>query len=224
MFEIPKTLELFELGRTVAEELYDFEYAHEALSEIGNIIEAVKKRLGDGFFEMKEGVYVSRSAKISDSCEIDGPAIICEDAQIRHGALIRGKVIVGRGAVIGNSSEVKNSILFDSAKLPHYNYAGDSILGYGAHLGAGAIISNLRLDGKEIRLRSPSGEWETGLRKFGAIVGDSVEVGCGAVICPGSYVGRGAMIYPLSRVMGVIPRDKVYNGESITEKRNGGVI
>ena len=151
------------------------------------------------------------------SAYINGPAIIDEEAEIRHCAFIRGNAIVGKGAVVGNSTELKNVVLFNKVQVPHYNYVGDSILGFRAHMGAGSITSNVKSDKKLVKVHTPEGDIETGIKKFGAMVGDGVEVGCGSILNPGTVVGRESNIYPLSSVRGVVPERSIY-------KKQGEVI
>lgn len=216
---ILKTCELFEAGHSLADGLLsECEYPHLALPRIGEYIENISRNLDEAFKEIADGVFVAEDAKIWDGTTIVGPTIIGHGAEIRPGAFIRGNVIVGDGAVIGNSTEVKNAIVFDGAQLPHYNYVGNSIIGYKAHMGAGAIASNLRLDKKEIILKSKGETMNSGLRKIGVFLGDHAEVGCGSVLCPGSIVGREAMVYPLACVKGTVPAHTVYNGESFKER------
>ena len=210
---IPKTDELFDLGHTIAEALLEeCEYGHLALSKIGDFILDCSVRLDRSYKEIQKNVFVHESAKIWSGATLVGPIIIGKEAEIRPGAFLRGKVIVGEGAVIGNSTEVKNSIIFDEAKLPHYNYVGDSIIGYRAHLGAGAIASNLRLDKKSVKIGCGNGRIDTGLKKLGVMLGDYAEVGCGALLCPGAIVGREAAIYPMVTVSGIIGERKIYKG------------
>lgn len=221
MKNIPKTTDLFDIEYTICRDLFsECEYAHEIIPEIKRHFEAIRKKLVGRYFEIKKDVFVAESAKIAEGATILGPTIVGEDTEIRPGAYIRGGVIIGRGAVIGNSTEIKNSIIFDEAKLPHYNYVGDSIIGYRAHLGAGAIASNQRLDKAEISLGNGDGRVYTGLRKLGVLLGDYAEVGCGSVISPGTVIGRETVIYPLSHVKGVIPEACVFDGCSVKEKRN----
>ncbi len=203
---IPNTNELFDLEHTIARGyIEDSDTAYEVIPNIKEYCRALIKKLSDEYEEIFPEVFVSRSAKISSGAEIHGPTIIGHGTEVRTGAYIRGSVIVGDGAVIGNSTEVKNAIIFDGAQLPHYNYVGDSIVGYKAHLGAGAIISNFRLDHANIAIKDGDIRIDTGLRKMGALIGDRAEVGCNSVICPGSIIGRDAVIYPLSRIIGIIP-------------------
>ena len=214
MNNIPKTDDLFDLGHTIAEALLEeCEYGYMALSRIEDFILDVTSRLDRSYREIAKNVFIHESAKIWDNATLVGPVIIGKKAEIRPGAFLRGKVIVGDGAVIGNSTEIKNSIIFDEAKLPHYNYVGDSIIGYRAHLGAGAIASNLRLDKKTIQLGSDDKKLDTGLKKIGVMLGDYAEVGCGAILCPGSIVGREAVIYPLCRVFGIVNEKEIYKGK-----------
>ena len=217
---IYKTQELFDLGWTIAEPLLEkCEYPHEALPKIGSFIkEEIAPLLDASYTEVSEGVFVAKDAKIWDNVTIVGPTVIGHGAEIRPGAFIRGNAIIGDGAVIGNSTEIKNAIVFDGAQLPHYNYVGDSIIGYKAHMGAGAIASNLRLDKKEIVLKSEGEQMASGLKKIGVFLGDHAEVGCGSVLCPGSIVGKGAMVYPLSTVRGTVPENSIFDGHSIKEK------
>lgn len=218
---ILKTKELFDLSHTMAEALLcGCEYPHEALPRIGDYIkDRLIPSLDGSYREIGEGVFAAEDAKIWEGVTIVGPTVIGHRAEIRPGAFIRGNAIIGDGAVIGNSTEVKNAIVFDEAQLPHYNYVGDSIIGYKSHLGAGAIASNLRLDKKEIILRDADESMDSGLRKIGVFLGDLAEVGCGSVLCPGSIVGREAMVYPLSCVRGTIPSHTIYDGKSIKERR-----
>lgn len=217
---ILKTNELFDIGHSIAEVLLDeCEYPHEALPKIGDFIKECSALLDRSYREISEGVFVADDAKIWDGVTIVGPTIIGHKAEVRPGAFIRGNAIIGDGAVIGNSTEVKNSIILDEAQLPHYNYVGDSIIGYRAHMGAGAIASNLRLDKKEIVLKSDGEEMESGLRKIGVFLGDYAEVGCGCVLCPGSTVGREAMVYPLVAVRGTVPERMIYDGKTLKERR-----
>lgn len=217
---LPKTSELFDVEHTICRELfYEVDYAYEIIPEIKSFIGVLAGKLGKDYLEIKRGVFVAEDTKIAEGATILAPAIIGHGVEIRPGAYLRGSVIIGDGAVIGNSTEVKNSIIFDGAKLPHYNYVGDSIIGYNAHMGAGSIASNQRLDKAEISIEYDGELQSLGLRKMGVLLGDYAEVGCGSVICPGSIIGREAVIYPLSLVKGIIPEACVYNGKAIKEKR-----
>lgn len=176
------------------------------------------KSLSDKEYERKEeDIWIAKTAKVAETAFVCGPAIIGKEAEIRHGAFIRGNVIVGESAVVGNSTELKNAILFNKVQVPHYNYVGDSILGYKAHMGAGAIASNVKADKKLVTVTLPEGKIETGLKKFGAMLGDEVEVGCGSVLNPGTVVGRKSNIYPLSLVRGYVPEKSIY-------KKQGEVV
>ena len=216
---LPKTCELLDLNYTIAAEfLKKYEYPHEALGEIKNIIKEISKTLpADEYDEVEEGVFIAKDAKIHKSAVIKGPTIIGHGTEVRPSAFIRGSALIGNGAVIGNSTEIKNAIIFDGAQLPHYNYVGDSILGYRAHLGAGAIISNFRLDHQNIKIHNKDEVIETGLRKFGAILGDFAEVGCNGVVYPGTVIGRGTLVYPLTSARGVIPENSIV-------KNNGNIV
>lgn len=217
---ILKTKEIFDLTHSIAKEmLMECEYPHMALPKIGEFIKAISLSLDDSFKEIKEGVFVADDAKIWDGVTIVAPTIIGHGAEIRPGAFIRGNAIIGDGAVIGNSTEIKNAIVFDGAQLPHYNYVGDSIIGYKAHMGAGSIASNLRLDKKEIILKSEDEKMSSGLKKIGVFLGDYAEVGCGSVLCPGSIVGRNAIVYPLVSVRGTVPGGMIYDGKSFKERK-----
>ena len=217
---ILKTCELFDLEHTMAKPLLErCEYPHEALSEIGSFIKnEIIPMLDSSYKEISDGVFVAEDAKIWNGVTIVGPTVIGHGAEIRPGAFIRGNAIIGEGAVIGNSTEVKNAIVFDGAQLPHYNYVGDSIIGYKAHMGAGSIASNLRLDKKIIILKSEGEQMDSGLKKIGVFLGDHAEVGCGAVLCPGSIIGRDAMVYPLTSVRGTVPAKMIYDGKSFKER------
>ena len=211
---LPSTEELFDLSHTLAADLLrKCEETHEALTKIKDFCIAISRTLPDSYKEIAEGVFAAEDSEISKSATLIGPAVIGRRTEIRPGAYIRGSVIIGDGAVIGNSTEIKNAIIFDEAQLPHYNYIGDSIVGYRAHLGAGAIISNFRLDRKSIRIKGDGERLDTGLRKMGALIGDGAEIGCNTAICPGSIIGRGCVIYPLSRVIGIIPEKHYFYGD-----------
>ena len=215
------TKNLFDLENTIAKKyLEKYEYPWEALPEIKNFIyELIKELDKNEFKEIKENVWVHSSVNIAPSALIEGPAIICKDSEIRHCAYIRGNAIIGEGCVIGNSCEVKNAIIFNKSQVPHFNYVGDSILGYHAHMGAGSIVSNLKSDGKNITVKDGEEKMETGLRKFGAIVGDNVEIGCNSVLNPGTVVGKNSNVYPLARVRGLVPSDSIYKDEDNVVKK-----
>ena len=169
-----------------------------------------------------EDVWVARSAKVFPSAYVGGPAIIEEEAEIRHCAFIRGSAIVGKGAVVGNSTELKNVILFNKVQVPHYNYVGDSVLGFKAHMGAGSITSNVKSDKTLVVVKSPFGEIETGFKKFGAMLGDHVEVGCNSVLNPGTVIGRESNIYPTSMVRGYIPEKSIFKKDGTIVSKKGG--
>ena len=208
---IPKTSELFDLSHTLAASLLcECEYPWEALPKIKDFILSIAEELSpELYYKAGEDVWIAKSAKIAPSALICGPTIIGENTEVRHCAYIRGCALIGEGAVIGNSTEIKNAIIFDGVQIPHYNYVGDSILGYKAHMGAGAIASNVRSDKQNISVYTQAERIATGLRKFGTMLGDFVEVGCNSVLCPGSVVGRNSQIYPLTRVRGVIPENSI---------------
>ena len=216
------TKNLFDLDNTIAKKyLEKYEYPWEALPDIKNfILELIRDLDRNEFKEIKENVWVHNSVSIAHSALIEGPTIICKDSEIRHCAYIRGNAIIGEGCVIGNSCEVKNAVIFNKSQVPHFNYVGDSILGYHAHMGAGSIVSNLKSDGKNITVKDGDEKMETGLRKFGAIVGDNVEIGCNSVLNPGTVVGKNSNVYPLARVRGLVPSNSIYKDEdNIVEKR-----
>ena len=203
---------LFDYSKTIAKPLLEsVEYPWEALPKIKDFIIEIGKTLDPEIYEQRgENIWVAKSATVFPSAYLGGPLIICEDAEVRHCAFIRGSAIVGRGAVVGNSTELKNSILFDGVQVPHYNYIGDSILGYKAHTGAGTITSNLKSDKSLVTVLCEGEKVETGVKKFGAMLGDHVEVGCNSVLNPGSVVGRNTNIYPLSFVRGYVPDNSIY--------------
>ena len=194
--------------------LCHYRYPWEALAGLSDMIRVLGECLSRAAYEEREeGVWIARTARVAESARIAGPCIICEEAEVRVGAFIRGAALVGRGAVVGNSTELKNCVLFDGAAVPHFNYVGDSILGYRAHFGAGAVTSNVKSDKTPVSVRAGSERIETGRRKFGAAVGDLVEVGCNSVLCPGAVIGRMSRVYPLSSVRGYLPALHIYKGE-----------
>ena len=203
---------LFDYSKTIAKPLLEsVEYPWEALPKIKDFIIEIGKTLDPEIYEQRgENIWVAKSATVFPSAYLGGPLIICEDAEVRHCAFIRGSAIVGKGAVVGNSTELKNSILFDGVQVPHYNYIGDSILGYKAHTGAGTITSNLKSDKSLVTVLCDDDKVETGVKKFGAMLGDHVEVGCNSVLNPGSVVGRNTNVYPLSFVRGYVPENSIY--------------
>ncbi|MCM1144063.1 MAG: UDP-N-acetylglucosamine pyrophosphorylase [Blautia sp.] len=214
--------ELYTLDETIAREIFeDVTYPWEVLPKIGEFIVRLGNTLPEEKYERREGnIWIAKSAKVYPSAYINGPAIIDEDAEIRHCAFIRGNAIVGKGAVVGNSTELKNVILFNKVQAPHYNYVGDSILGFKAHMGAGSITSNVKSDKTLVVVRAGEERYETGLKKFGAMLGDGVEVGCNSVLNPGTIIGRETNIYPASMVRGFIPAGSIYKkqGEVVEKK------
>ncbi|OUN29396.1 MULTISPECIES: acyltransferase [unclassified Blautia] len=219
-----KISELYsDLSKTLAKELLEGKtYPWEVLPCISEFIVKLGNTLSEEEYEKKgENVWIAKSAKVAPTAYINGPAIIGKDAEVRHCAFIRGNALVGEGAVVGNSTELKNVILFDKVQVPHYNYVGDSILGYKSHMGAGSITSNVKSDKKLVVVKGKEVRMETGLKKFGAMLGDEVEVGCGSVLNPGTVVGSHTNIYPLSSVRGVVPSHSIYkNQNEVVEKIN----
>ncbi|MDE6750272.1 MAG: UDP-N-acetylglucosamine pyrophosphorylase [Lachnospiraceae bacterium] len=214
--------ELYTLEETIAASIFDeMTYPWEVLPKISDFIIRLGNTLPEEKYEKRDGnIWIAKSAKIYPTAYIGGPAIIDEDAEIRHCAFIRGNAIVGKGAVVGNSTELKNVILFNKVQVPHYNYVGDSILGFKAHMGAGSITSNVKSDKTLVVVRAGNECYETGLKKFGAMLGDNVEVGCNSVLNPGTVIGRGTNIYPTSMVRGVIPAGSIYKKQGeIAEKK-----
>ena len=200
------------------------EYPFEALGKISGFIKELGPKLDKEVYEEKgENIWIARSAKVAPTASITGPCIIGENSEVRHCAFIRGNALVGDNCVVGNSTELKNVVLIGKVQVPHYNYVGDSILGYGSHMGAGSITSNVKSDKTLVTVKVGSEKIETGLKKFGAILGDFVEVGCGSVLNPGTIIGSHSNIYPLSMVRGFVPKNSIYKkaGE-VVEKRNDG--
>ncbi len=215
--------ELYNLDETIAKPLLEsVTYPWEALSKIHDFIIELGNTLSQDIYEKHgEDIWIAKSAKVYDSASITGPCIICEDAEVRHCAFIRGNAIVGKNTVVGNSTELKNVILFNTVQVPHYNYVGDSILGHKSHMGAGSITSNVKSDKTLVHVKGEGFDIDTGLKKFGAMLGDNVEVGCNSVLNPGTVVGATTNIYPLSMVRGYIPSNSVYkNNREIIEKFN----
>lgn len=206
-------------SKTIAKELFEkIFYPWEILPLIKDFIYKLGENLPiDKFEKINENVWVAKNAKVSKSAYICGPAIIDENAEIRHCSFIRGNVIVGKNSVVGNSSELKNCILFDNVQVPHFNYVGDSILGYKSHMGAGAIISNVKSDKSNVAVKYQNQKIETGFRKFGAVLGDNAEIGCNTVLNPGTILGRNTSVYPTSMVRGVIEENSIFknSGEII---------
>ena len=214
--------ELYDLSQTIAGEyLSQFTYPWEALDGIKAYIKELGPTLDPEVYEQRgEDIWVAKAAKVAPTACLNGPLIIDEDAEIRHCAFIRGSAIIGKGSVVGNSTEIKNDIIFNSVQVPHYNYVGDSILGYKSHMGAGSITSNVKSDKSLVVVKDGTEKIATGRKKFGAMLGDYVEVGCNSVLNPGTVIGRHTNIYPLSSVRGVIPPDSIYKkrGDVVTKK------
>lgn len=210
------TINLLDTSKTIAENLISSqEYPWQVLGKISEFIIALGNSLPkDEYTQIKENVWVANSSNIYSTALINGPTIIDKDAEIRHCAFIRGNAIIGKGAVVGNSTELKNVILFDKVQVPHYNYVGDSILGYKAHMGAGSITSNVKSDKTNVTISLNSDKVETGLRKFGAIIGDYCEIGCNSVLNPGTIIGRNSNIYPLSMVRGYVDENSIYKNKN----------
>lgn len=212
MYEIK---ELLDLDKTIAAKLFEGKtYPWEALDGIKSFILELGATLSaDEYDHPEDGVWIAKDAKIFPSAYIGAPCIIDHGAEVRHCAFIRGNAIVGKDAVVGNSTELKNVVLFDNVQVPHYNYVGDSILGYKAHMGAGSITSNVKSDKTLVTVHIPDAPIETGRKKFGAILGDNVEVGCNSVLNPGTVIGRCSNIYPVSCVRGVVPANSIYKAK-----------
>ena len=204
--------ELFDLKETIASDIFDgLKYPWEALALIKDYILRVGPALSEEEYDrVGDDIWIAKSAVVAPTASINGPCIIGKNAEIRHCAFIRGSAIVGEGAVVGNSTELKNVILFNKVQVPHYNYVGDSILGYKSHMGAGSITSNVKSDKTLVVVKSEDECIETGLKKMGAILGDNVEVGCGSILNPGTVIGAGSNIYPLSSVRGYVPSGSIY--------------
>ena len=207
-----KITELFDLTKTLAADyLLSFTYPFEALKGISELIIRLGESLDSSIYEKRgEDVWVAKSAKVAPTAFLGGPCIIGEHTEVRHCAFIRGSALVGNGCVVGNSVELKNVIIFDDVQVPHYNYVGDSILGYHSHMGAGSITSNVKADKTNVVIKSETDSIETGLKKVGAFLGDYAEIGCNSVLNPGTVIGRHSNVYPLSMVRGVVPANSIY--------------
>lgn len=207
-----KISNLYNLDETIAKKIFNgCEYPWEVLPKIKDfIIELGQTLSSEEYNKIGENIWIAKSATVAPTAYINGPTIIGKDAEIRHCAFIRGNAIVGEGCVVGNSTELKNVILFNKVQVPHYNYVGDSILGYSSHMGAGSITSNVKSDKKLVVVKDGTEKIETGLKKFGAMLGDNVEVGCGSVLNPGTVIGKNSNIYPLSSVRGVVAENSIY--------------
>lgn len=213
--------ELYSLEHSLAGDyLSQFEYPWQVLAGIKEFIISLGQTLDDSYEEVKENVWIHKNANVFESAYIGSPCIIGPETEVRHGAFIRGSALVGAHCVVGNSVELKNVILFDNVQVPHYNYVGDSILGYKSHMGAGSITSNIKSDKKLVVIKSDSEHIETGLKKIGAMLGDYVEVGCNSVLNPGTIIGKCSNIYPTSCVRGVIPENSIFknSGEIILKR------
>ena len=216
-----RTGELFDLSHTRAgARLEQTEYPWEILSQIPSIIREIGDRLDPNLYDHPaDGIWIAKSATVAPTAYIGAPAVIGEHTEVRHGAFIRGSALVGDGCVVGNSCELKNCILFDGVQVPHYNYVGDSILGYRAHMGAGAITSNVKGDGSLVAIKHGTQKISTGRKKVGAMLGDFVEIGCGSVLNPGTVVGRNSSVYPLSSVRGIVPENSIFKGQGDIVKK-----
>ena len=217
-----KIKNLYNLDETIASKIFEgATYPWEVLPKIEEFIKELGNTLSSEDYEKRgEDIWIAKTATIAPTAYIKGPAIIGKNAEIRHCAFIRGKAIVGEGAVVGNSTELKNVILFNKVQVPHYNYVGDSILGYKAHMGAGSITSNVKSDKKLVVVKNKEEKIKTGLKKFGAMLGDNVEIGCGSVLNPGTVIGKNTNVYPLSSVRGVVPSNSIYKKQNeIVEKQ-----
>ena len=215
--------ELFDFKQSIAGEyISGFTYLWQALEGLSEFICEIGKRLPkEEYYSSSENVWISHTAVISKGCEIKGPCIICGECEIRRGAFIRGNAVIGRGSVVGNSCEIKSSLLFDMCQVPHFNYVGDSILGHRAHLGAGSVTSNLKCDGSEVVIRADGTKYYTGLRKLGALIGDGVQVGCNVTLNPGTVIGRNSIVYPNISLRGNIPADTICKSADDWVKKRG---
>ena len=212
--------DLFDLSHTKAGSyIKSFAYPWQALKGFNGFILTLQKSLLEDYVQIKQGVFAHKSAKIAQTAQISAPCIIDEGSEIRQCAFIRGSVLVGKNCVVGNSTELKNCILFDWVQFPHFKYVGDSILGYRAHLGAGAITSNVKSDRSPVAVKDGDNIIHTDLKKLGAMIGDFAEIGCNSVLNPGAVVGRWTIIYPLSSVRGTVPENCIYKGGGITPKK-----
>lgn len=221
-YQMPKTAELYDLTHTEAAALLqETEYPWEALPKIGDfVLELIKNLPADEYEQRDEGVWVHKTAKIYPTATILAPCIIGAETEVRPGAFLRGKVLVGKNCVVGNSTELKNVILFDNVQVPHYNYVGDSILGFKSHMGAGALTSNVKQDKTPVSICAGDTRVETGLKKLGAMLGDHVEIGCNTVLNPGTVVGREARVYPLSMVRGLVPARCIFKRGELVELKD----
>ena len=215
-----KTLDLYDLSHSAAGSyLGRFEYPWQALSGIKNLILELGGKLGEDYTEVEPQVWVHKTAKVAPTAYLGAPCIIGAGTEVRHCAFVRGSALVGENCVVGNSVELKNVILFDNVQVPHYNYVGDSILGYKSHMGAGSLTSNVKSDKTLVVVKDGQEQIETGLKKFGAMLGDFVEVGCNSVLNPGTVIGRNSNIYPTSCVRGVVPESSIWKTGGIVVKK-----
>ena len=218
---IPKIDELLTLSHTLAAPLFEGKrYPWEILSELKEFIRKLGATLSpEEYDEVSPEVWVHKTAKVAPTALIQSPTVIGAGTEVRHCAFIRGSALVGEGCVVGNSTEIKNAVVFDSVQIPHYNYVGDSILGFRSHMGAGVVASNFRSDKGNVNVHDGNETIETGLRKLGTILGDGSDVGCNSVLCPGSVVGRDCIVYPLSRVRGFLPERSIFKGDGVVVPR-----
>ena len=216
-----KIHDLYDLNHTIAAEyLAEYEYPWQALKGIQDLILALGPTLGEDYTEVAPTVWVHKTARVFPSAYLGAPCIIGPDTEVRHCAFIRGSALVGEGCVVGNSVELKNVILFDKVQVPHFNYVGDSILGYKSHMGAGSVTSNVKSDQTLVVVKNGPESMETGLKKFGAMLGDFVEVGCNSVLNPGTVVGRSSNIYPTSCVRGTVPEKHIWKNDGTVVKKH----
>lgn len=218
-----RVVDLYDLSRSrLGEYLAEFVYPWEALDGLKDCIREIGRQLpSEQFRQVGEDVWIAHSATVAPTADITGPCIVDEDAQIRHCAFIRGSVMVGKGAVVGNSVELKNCVLFDGVQVPHYNYVGDSVLGYKAHMGAGSITSNVKSDKTPVVVRGEGESYPTNRKKCGAMLGDGAEIGCNSVLNPGAVIGRYSQVYPTSCVRGIVPPEHIYkDAQHIVKKRS----
>lgn len=211
--------ELYDLSKTIARSLFENGiYPWEVLKDIGNYVLEAGEKLGDEYEKIGDNIWAGKGTIIEKTALLNGPAIIGKNCEIRHAAYIRKNVIIGDGSVVGNSTEVKNSIIFNNVQVPHFNYVGDSILGYKSHLGAGVILSNVKSDRQNVKIRINKNKYiKTGMRKLGSMIGDYAEIGCNSVLNPGTVIGRRSIVYPLTMVRGLIPKNSIL-------KNNGKLI
>ena len=216
-----ETYELLDLNYTAAESyLKNYRYPWQALAGIKDFILSYGATLGAEYIEVSPSVWVHATAKVAPTAHLGAPCIIGAGTEVRHCAFVRGSALVGKNCVVGNSTELKNVILFDGVQAPHYNYVGDSILGHKAHMGAGSITSNVKSDKSEVTVKTEGGKIATGLKKFGAVIGDFAEIGCNSVLNPGAVIGRNSTVYPLSSVRGAVPENSIFkSGGTIVKKK-----